>query len=100
MPTEYGSYGDYGAYKRDAKPEAAPIAEPEANAEPEAEPEAKPQYGEYGEHQHRRGVRPLQERTLIVIQGDYGSYDVASYGNYPAEEVGQPTEYGSYGDYG
>jgi len=46
LTTGTGTYGNYGAYKRDAAPEAAPVDKREPEAEPKAEPEAKPQYGE------------------------------------------------------
>lgn len=42
---EQGTYGDYGAYKRDAAAEPAPVEKREPEAEPEAKAEAKPQYG-------------------------------------------------------
>jgi hypothetical protein len=69
--TDAGTYGDYGAYKRDAA--AAPVEkrEPEAEAEakPEADPEAKPQYGELSPSPTFKQIEGVQTKVL----GDYGT---------------------------
>ncbi|KAK5027708.1 hypothetical protein LTR13_009415 [Exophiala sideris] len=85
-PSEYGSYGDYGAYKRDEvetpekrDPEPEPAAE--AHPEPEAEAEAEPAPADYGNY------------------GQYGKY--GNYGAYKdIEPAGEGNPYGSYGNYG
>ncbi|KIW03547.1 uncharacterized protein PV09_05308 [Verruconis gallopava] len=74
-----GTYGDYGAYKkekRDAEAAPAPQPAPVAAAEP------KPQYGDYG--------AALHDQCLIFFSSQ------VSYENYD----GAPTEYGTYGNYG
>ena len=67
----YGSYGDYGAYKRDE------IGSPERRG-PEPEPEPAPadysKYGKYGDYGSYKDIKPAGAGNPYGSYGSYGSY--------------------------